>query len=563
MKETLIRIYAGTVSLLFGIVFTAQILSFMGLYHAWIALPTSLIVIIFAYVAYMRSGKTWFETFSPQESPSTLLRNSILFVCIVILLTVFLQRLVLWHISTAGQIIPIDFASYHSIKAFQLLRDGSNWNLAIPYGQYPSGYESLIAFGMFFTGDIRITGTVHALIILSFWLTTTLLIIRYSKLSIDVSLLLALAICFMPLIFPQMMNVGKNDILLSLTVLMAILHAPVGDERFHPIGLAFATMLSLATKATGLYILFYLWGLVMLNWGLHFRRNSWRDYLHPALFLLVIALMFPGGLWVIRNYLVLGNLFTSEISSFFQTTIISNLDNPTLYNSPGSMSLAYATVLILVFMTVSLFYTRLRWQMSATVLVIALTFAVTPLSAFLTVNNLDYLDVQWRFVLHGLVVLWVIMIVIVSPLIRRIYTYFASNSRLQYLASGLVILVIPVLIYGIGVNDIFGYDANQWEKMEDPTLEENSIFDAIETLEAGTLYVENMSWLPPTIRNPGLIITTLHYPLGQADIYPAPDIDYIAIYSGFRDEPTASFYQSEDWELIFTDETGRIYRRIP
>lgn len=562
MKETLIKIYAGTVSLLFGIVFTAQILSFTGLYDAWIAIPLTLIVIVFAYLAYMRSGKTYFETFTPQESPSTLLRNSILFVCIFIVLTVFLQRLVLWHISAAGQVIPSDFAGYHSIKAFQLLREGSNWNLAIPYGQYPSGYESLIAFGMFFTGDIRITGTVHALIVLSFWLTTTLLIVRYSKLSIDVSLLLALALCFMPIIFPQIMNIGKNDTLLSLTILMAILHAPVGDEHFHPIGLAFATMLSLATKATGLYILFYLWGLVMLGWGVHFRKNSWREYLHPEMFFLVIALMFPGGLWVIRNYLMLGELFTSEISSFFQTTIVSNLDNPTLYNSSGTQSLAYGIVMILFSMIVSLFHPRLRWQMSGTVLVIALTFAVTPLSAFLTVNNLDYLDVQWRFVLHGLVVLSVIGIVIVSPLIQWLYARTLSHKILQYSASALIILMIPVLIYGIGVDDIFGYDANQWEKVEDPTLQENSLYDAIAGLEAGTIYTENITWLPLLIRNPELRITEFRYPLGRADVYPLPDIDYIAFYSILRDEPGIDIYGREDWELIFDNETGKIYRRI-
>ena len=563
MKNTLIRLYAGIVSLLFGIVFSAQILSFTGLYRAWIAIPITLIVIVLAYIAYMRSGKTWFEALSPQESPSHLLSNTILLTCIIIVLTVFLQRLVLWHVSTAGQAVSIDFANYHSIKVFQLLRDGSNWNLAIPYGQYPSAYESLIAFGMFFTGDIRITGTVHALIVLSFWLTMALLIVRYSKLSIDVSLLLALAICFMPIIFPQAMNVGKNDMLLSLTVLMAICHAPVGDERFHAIGLAFATMLSLATKATGLYILFYLWGLVMLNWYRHFRKNSWQDYLHPAMFLLVIALMFPGGLWVIRNYLVLGNLFTWEITTFFQTSIFANLDNPVLYNSPRSYFIYNAAGLIIVAIIAALFHKRLRWQMAGTVLVIALTFVVTPLSAFLTINNLDYLDVQWRFVMHGIVILWVIAIVLASPLIRWMYARVVSQKHLCYVASILVVLAIPVLMTGIGVDDIFSYNATQWEKMEDPTLQDDSVYDILETLDPGTIYIENIAWLPLMIRNPGLNITELRYPLGQADVYPVPDIDYIAFASIYLDEPSSTIYTLDEWELIFEHETGKIYQRSP
>ena len=563
MRAIFIRLYAVTISILFAVVFTAQVLSFPGIYHAWIAIPLTLIGIALSYIAYMRAGKTWLEAVLPEESPPTVLRNVILLVCVSIVPIVFLQRLVLWHISTAGQFVSIDFTNYHSIKAFQLLRDASAWNLAIPYGQYPYGYESLISSGMFFTGDIRITGTVHTLVFLAFWLTIAFLIMRYGHLSIDVSLLLALAICFMPIIFPQMMNVGKNDTLLSLTVLMAILHAPMGDEHFHPIGLAFATMLSLATKATGLYILFYLWGLVMLNWYRHFRNNNWRDYLHPAMFLLLIALMFPGGFWVIRNYLVLDNLFTWEITTFFQTSIFSNLDNSALYNSPRSYSLFNAGGFIIVAMVASLLNKRMGWQMAGLLLVIALTFAITPLSAFLTINNLDYLDVQWRFVLHGVVMLWLIAIVVVSPIINWIYARVVSRNVLQYLASGFLIMATILLLIGIGVDDLFSYNVNQWERMEDPTLQENSIYDVLETLDPGTVYVENVSWLALLIRNPELRLTELRYPLGQSHVYPVPDVDYIAFVDIYSDEPLAQIYQTEQWELIYEHETGRIYRRVP
>lgn len=561
MKQAVLKFYALLLSIVFAIVFSAQILGFMGGYIAPIAIPLSIIVAILAYIAYQRYGKDWFGAISPQETQSTWLQKSVLLTCLLIVTLVFLQRMVLWHQSTLGIFISPDFSAYHSIKVYELLRSGSSWNLAIPYGQYPSGYESIIAFFMFFVDDIRITGTVHALIFLLFWLTIALLIVRYSELSLDVSLLIALVICFMPIIFPQSLNIGKNDIFLSLTVLMAILHAPVGGERFHPVGLAFATMLSLATKATGLYILFYLWGLVMLNWGLKFREGRWRDYLHPLTFLLTLAIMFPGGLWVIRNFLILGELFTSEITSFFQTSIVANLDNPALYNSPSSQSLLLVLIIVGVLSLMSLFNRRLGWQVSGTLIIIALTFAITPLSAFLTANNLNYLDVQWRFVVHGIVMLWIVAIAMCAPLIRFLYQRVSSNKVLNPLASIGVIGAGVALIFILGIDDLFGQNPAQWEKMLDPTLEENSVYDEIATLQEGTIYIENMNWLPILARNPDLSITELRYPLGHADVYPLPEVDYIAFIPLISDEPTAMIYNAPDWELIFENATGRIYQR--
>jgi|GEM_PF-3996304 len=555
------RLYAVLLSIVFAIVFVAQILGFIGFYTAPIVIPATVVVAILAYIAYQRYGVSWFETLSPSESQSKWLRNSILFICMMLVTVVFLQRMVLWHQSTLGAIISPDFGAYHSVKAYQLLRDGSAWNLAIPYGQYPFGYESLIAFFMFFVDDIRVTGTVHALIFLLFWLTIALLIVRYSQLPLDASLLIALAICFTPIVFPQSLNIGKNDIFLSLTVLMAILHAPVGSEHFHPMGLAFATMLSLATKATGLYILFYLWGLVMLNWGLRFRDGTWQDYLQPITFLLTLVVMFPGGLWVIRNFLILGELFTSEINSFFQTSIFANLDNPALYNSPSSSTLLLVLIVVLVLSVISLFYRRLGWQMSGTLLVITVTFAITPLSAFLTANNLNYLDVQWRFVVHGIVILWIVAVAILAPVIRFLYERVSSQEVLSIIASAGVIAAGFGLIFVLGIDDLFGQNPAQWEKMLDPSLQENSIYDEIATLEEGTIYIENTNWLAILARNPDLRITELRYPLGHADVYPVPDVDYIAFIPVFTDEPTGLIFNETDWELIFDNDTGRLYQR--
>lgn len=561
MTQTLLKIYAVLVSTIFGIAFTAQILSFLGVYQAFIAIPLTIIVSILAFIVYQKLGSSWRSIFSIQDSTS-ILSKVVILVAIALVLVIFLQRMVLWSQSSLGIFISPDFVGYHGVKALQLYYVGSSWDLAIPYGQYPFGYESLIAFGMFLTGDIRITGTIHALIFVVFWLTITLLILRYARLSVDTSLFLALMLCFVPIIFPQLLNVGKNDGLLSLTILMAILFAPIGDDHFHPLGLAFATMLSLATKTTGLLVLFYVWGLVLLNWSLHLRQNTWRTYLRPSTFMLAIILMFPGGLWVIRNYIVMNQVVSSEISSFFQTSIFANLDNPTLYNSADSNSLWFALILIIVLSIVALFYKHLRWQWSTLLLVVALSFAITPLSAFLTLNDLDYLDVQWRFVLYGIVIVWVTGIIIFAPLIRIIYTWVNDHVLVRYFASVLLVIASVGLVLVIGLDDIFAYDDTQWEQVIDPDSQDNSIYDEIRTLEASVIYLENVSWLSVFLSNPDLTITELRYPLGHADIYSTPDIEYIAFSPRFSDDPLAPIFEQYEWERIFESSTGSLYQRV-
>ncbi|GAB5491565.1 MAG: hypothetical protein Phog2KO_17800 [Phototrophicaceae bacterium] len=562
MTTVLLKIYAVLASLFFGIVFTAQILGFIGIYYPLIAIPLTLISSISAYIAYQHFASDWYTVFDTDQTISSLLSRTIIAVSIVLVLIIFVQRMVLWSQSTLAVSIPADFGGYHSIKALQLYRTGSVWDLSIPYGQYPFGYESLIAFGMFFTGNIQVTGTVHASIFILLWLTITLLMMRYARLPLDVSLLLAILLCFAPTLFPQLMNIGKNDSLLTLTILMAVLYAPIGDERFHPLGLAFATMLALATKTTVIIVLFYLWGLVMLNWGLHWRKQTWQSYLHPSTFALVIALMFPGGLWVIRNYIVMGEVISSEISSFFQTSIFANLNNPNLYNSGDSSSLLFVAILILILSVASLFYKHLRWQWALLLIVLAVSFMITPLSAFLTTLDLDYLDVQWRFVLYGIVLVFVTMLALIAPILRHIYAWVYAHTLLSRLASLGLIISATILIFIIGIEDIFGYDKSRWDTVIDPTLEDNSIYDALSELEPSTLYMQNLSWLAIYLNNPDLTVTELRFPLGRAEIYPEPEIDYIVFHQRFSFETISYDYDPDEWELIYDNSVDFLYRRI-
>ncbi len=95
------------------------------------------------------------------------------------------------------------------------------------------------------------------------------------------------------------------------------------------------------------------------------------------------------------------------------------------------------------------------------------------------------------------------------------------------------------------------------------TLIYRIIYDELRTLEPSTVYLENVSWLSVWMNNPDLVLTELRYPLGRAELYPMPNIDYLAFIPRYSDEPLAPIYQDYQWELVFKNNTGSLYQRVP
>ena len=87
-----------------------------------------------------------------------------------------------------------------------------------------------------------------------------------------------------------------------------------------------------------LFPFFFLAGLaVSLNFVVHHDQVG-RVYGYDLLgagtgAVLALLLMFPCGLWVVRNYVVMGSLTSPEISNLFVGSIAYNLPNPQLYTS--------------------------------------------------------------------------------------------------------------------------------------------------------------------------------------------------------------------------------------
>jgi hypothetical protein len=559
--------YSGLFCFLFAIIFTAQILGMAGLYTAWSAIPMTIIVAVLAFWGYKRFDNAWLNELESDSEAPPILVNTILFSTLLIVFLVFVQRMILWPHSELGNIISSDFLGYHSIKILDFLRSASVWNLALPYGQYPFGYESLTVFGMLFTGDIRILGTAHALIFVLFWLTIALLLLRYTKMPLAFSLLISLGLCFVPFLYSNLLLIGKNDVLLSLTVLMAILHAPLGSKRFHPLGLAFATMLSLATKVTGLYVLFYLWGLLLFYWWQAYRQKQFVAYLSPFVLILTLAIMFPGGLWVIRNYLVMGEIFTTEVASFFYTSIGANLGNPTLYQSGRESAwLIAGFVFLLIVMGFVWRNPRLQWSMLGVLVMVAATFIVTPLGAF-HVTRPELMHVEWRYVLHGIALLEILVLVLLWRFLFALYQQLAQKPLLVNALSVITLIITFVVLGLFGSDKLFVYDSERGERLLDPYGEQQSIYDFARTeLDNGVAYVERVNPFYVMYGNPNLtVIEGYIYPLGRAEIYDEPIPDYVMFVPTVRaSEPVVSRLSKRyEWELIYEDETGQVYRRVP
>src|SRR5688572_31251301 len=65
--RVIIAFNAFLLCLIFGIVFTAQTLGFLGIYWRWIAVALTFIVTGAALTGYYRLSNGWFETLNPDD----------------------------------------------------------------------------------------------------------------------------------------------------------------------------------------------------------------------------------------------------------------------------------------------------------------------------------------------------------------------------------------------------------------------------------------------------------------------------------------------------------------
>jgi hypothetical protein len=413
---------------------------------------------------------------------------------------------------------------------------------------------------------LHYTGLVHLVITLLLWLTLYALLRRYTDFTPALSLALSTMCFFVPLIYSQVVVIGKNDVLLALSVLMAILHAPIGrtdDRTWHPVGLACATLLSIATKGSGLYVLVFLWGMALLQ--------AWKDWqnnqpsLRPGQFMITLLIMFPGGWWVLRNLVIMGQPYSPEVSNFFQTSIVANLSNPALYDmARGFDNLLILLAVSVLLISVLLWRNYFSWRMAALLAVLMLNYVATPLSAFDTIER-DVLNIEWRFQVLPLLVMLIISISLLSPVIMRMY-HAVSQHRGRVLAvCGLTLAGTFGILWFLDAPDFF-----RLQQRSPFAYPPDSVYSCVdERLQRGTVYLENTSGFYLRYHNSNLHFTTGNaFPLRMPDVYNPPPPDYAVFirvipditmqfrYLDYLDMPLA-------WDIVCEYDSGTVYQRIP
>ena len=430
LHRVLFFLYALILTVLYGAVFSTQVLAFFGLYGLVPVLLLTPIVSLAAFFVYFRYAGTWLQNPEPAHQSTNSFSMALTGGGLFLLITVFLVRMVLWPSSSIAAIIPDDAIDYHFIKVFELAQSGTMWDVGIVYGQYASGYESLIALSVLAGQGVTLTGLVHAILHVLLVLTVYLLLRRYTYLPSALLFFVSVVMFFFPPLYSQVLQVGKNDLFVSATVLGAILHAPAGwhkkDTAWHPYGLAFVTMLSLSIKSTGLLILVFLWLVVLVGWLQAFRQGKGLQYLHPVKVIVLAFIMIPGVLWVLRNYVMMGMLFSPEVSSFFQGSVLANLTNPALYTS-GNLSLVFIISNVLVVGLGLLLLGFRRYLLAAVFFVVWLSFFITPLGAF-DPPDFTVLNLELRFVTHELILGLLLLIVMLSSLISWLLRFIEASS---------------------------------------------------------------------------------------------------------------------------------------
>jgi hypothetical protein len=589
LQRFILLIYGITLTLLFAIIFTAQVLGFIGLYQPILVLPLTGLVWLGAGYAYFRLDNGWLrrsfpaeinlitaaEAGTPRRNAGQILTWSIAGGALLLLIVVFVQRMALYPYSNLGSNIAADAMSYHLVKGVELYRTGTMWDLSILYGEYPIGYESLIALGVMLTRTMYPIGIAHALNTVFLSLTVVLLLRRYTRLPLEWLLLGSVSLFFYPDLYSQLLVIGKNDLFLSAALLAALLHSPLNrrnsDTSAHVYGLAFCTVIATCVKANGAVIPGLLWLLTLYYWWQAYRAQSPAPYLKWRDFGIALLLMLPAVFWLIRNIGIMGRLFSPEVSSFFGGSILANLGDMRLYTSGADSTALIVLTLWLVILVALVFISR-RFTPALPLLLLILwgLFVITPLGAFHTTEK-TMLHIEWRYTTHTFLLMAVVCIVLLENIFTRLLRRAEAYPRLM--AAGVALGCLGVLLVLNPVR-LMSINPDHTLRWQDPyagavgTQGYRSGYDYVkrEIRDSTIIYNGGLAFYLYDADFTNTIRSTEQFPLGMPDLLPRRMPDYF-VYFNPRNElfgslqPRFQRYEDVAFELVYEDEYAEVYRR--
>ena len=576
LKTLPLYAFITLLALVFGGIFAGQVLGFLRLYTPAAAILLTLAVAVAACWLYIRSGGLTFlqsitSTDDEADKPS-LLEIALYAAGLILLVLLILLPVLRWPASPIATSLEWDAGAYHFPKAIELYATGSAWDFTISYGEYPFGYESLLALGLSTTGSEALFGLVHGLINLTLVLSLWLLARRYTQLPggflffltnlLVLSGMLPVESNLWWVFHPLLYTVGKNDLFLGAALLAALLHAPVGRKanqaQFHPAGLAITSMIALSIKPNALYGIGFLWLLVLIRWRqeagnlISAMRNHWKTLLFSGL------TMLGGLLWIPRNLIAQGSLFSPGVMEVQSWSIAANLNNPFFYNYiPRNLLVLTAVLVLFIALTAIKRPRRLSWSLAAAFFVLFVSFLFTPATAFFVHRDVPT-QIAWRFAVALLGFAYLALLTIVSPLVEIVYVW-VSSKRLTRLAALLVIAALTFSVVWFQ-RDVLPAAPENARLLRDPYQETvgvdgyHSAYDfAQQNIRNSVVWVEN--GLPYYAYDKTFTNTTTRSEKAQY---------VIVLKSEGQDLFPEQVYTDEwegNWQIIYEDPQGRVYER--
>lgn len=569
MKRFFLSLYAALLAFFFAQVFSAQVLGLTGVYRAITAIPLTLLLTVLAILVYWRWGGNAFLAQLPEETAFPAWANRTLAMAgMLLVLAIAVLPTALWPLSPVSETLHWDAGAYHFPKAVELYKSGNVWDLSIPYGEFPFGYESMLSFALLVAGKETFFGLVHALTALTVFLGLWLMARRATTLP-DGVLMFLLGLIFVSeavtvkanpfyIFLDQSHMIGKNDLFLAMGVIAAFAHAPLGrtpqNSRVHLPGLVYATLLVLATKPAGMFAVTPLWLPVLWDWFKGWKNTPrWRELGFAALFIV------PGGLWAVRNLFIIHTIFPEGVWEMNEWSIANNLTNPYFYNY-----LPRNFVFLLLVLGISLLLTLLRrkpyWRISVAFLILFVGFIFTPESGFMKTTQVPT-QTAWRLGIALVAYEVVVLLALFEPLINAVLKRLPA----WIIAAPAVLIALGLMIY---TRDLYRLNPQNAIVLRDEFREpvgvdgyhsaydfvQKNLRNAVIQIEGGVFYY---MYGPGYTNSP----TKLHYPLGREHMVPQLDPQYLVVIPhGDPFEPSADFMKK--WKIIYRDPEGVVLERI-
>jgi len=433
--DVLFNTYLGITCFFYSVIFAGSVLGVAGLYKPVYAFPLVIISTLLLFILLSRISTIDGHQFLWRDYPNgwAISENIVYAIALILIVLLILIPIMRWPESIAGDWFPWDAGKYHFPKAVEMVRSGSANDMTIAYGEYPFGYESLLSFSMLVSGNANLFGWMHALIDLFFILSFWLLAKRYTQIRSSFLLLLITLVILSNYFFKflnlwrvfqmEMVTVGKNDLLLAASILSILFFYPFPKtgkfDMWAMVPIGVAGMIALSVKPNAAYVLAPLWILLGGKMVWKVLRNWVRESKSSLIiYLISSSLMIPGVIWILRNLVLNGKIFSDYVLEASKWSIASNLTNPYFYKYiPKNLYLIIGLTLIMVLISIKKF-PKYRWQ-AGILLLLVISFIFTPVTAFFLRTDVAA-SINWRFGQAMLAYIFIVLLLLAKDLVKRI-----------------------------------------------------------------------------------------------------------------------------------------------